>query len=46
MGIKARVWNLHATVAADGELAGQWVAVHDDAEGGNEGCEIPALGMC
>jgi len=46
VSIEAGVWDLHAAVAPDGELAGQRVAVHDDAEGGNEGREIPALRMC
>lgn len=43
MDIEAGVWNLHATIAADGELAGQGIAIHDDAECGDKSCQIPAL---
>jgi hypothetical protein len=46
MSIETGVWDLHAPVATNGELAGQRVAVHDDAEGGDKGCEIPALILC
>jgi hypothetical protein len=46
MSIETGVWDLHASVATNGELAGQRVAVHDDAEGSDKGCEIPALILC